>query len=232
MIKFQQVKLISEFTRLLLLFFCKDKWRWIVLSNLRWHHWINSTWTNQWLFLPPSCAALFFLLLVSAAATAVLSFKPSAIKQQKIPYPISSRLQLSASVIPLLCSGLGELPLPPVWTCSAWGMSPCPRRAGFSRGGGRWGDVASLWRGERGWSGFDISPWAGFDARLLYISISPSLALFSSVLCVSPAPSRRLSASLQAHIKPQSFSSLWKSLSQNNDSAFPTFEFVLLLSLK
>lgn len=133
---------------------------------------------------PASLSAVSFLFhiysaLVYFTATAVLSFKPSAIKQQKIPYPISSWLQLSAAVIPLLCTRLSELPLPL-----------------YERAlGGKWASVLSTLTFLRG----KTLPLCGevsvvepdlktqlepsvsdFDASLLLISISHSLIRFSS----------------------------------------------------
>lgn len=91
-------------------------------------HWLTVALTNKSVhsFSPTArrlalqFCSYFISALVYPTATAVLSFKPSAIKQQKIPYPISSWLQLSASVIPLLCTRLSELP-PPLYECALGG---------------------------------------------------------------------------------------------------------------
>lgn len=76
----------------------------LTADTLHSHWWLLSLQFH--LFLHISSA------LVHPIASAVLSFKPSTIKEQQIPYSIAVWLQLSTSVIPLLCTRLSELPLP------------------------------------------------------------------------------------------------------------------------
>lgn len=130
-----------------------------------------------------SCSGVLFLFhiysaLLQPTGMTVLSFKPSPLKQQKIQYPISWWLQLSASVIPLLCTRLSELPLPLYERALGGKWAPVLSILTFPRGKTLplCGEVSVVKPDLKACSELSVS---GFDASLLYISISPSCIPFN-----------------------------------------------------
>lgn len=158
------------------------------LKNLWWHtqaHCCLNKQCTAFAHCPSSLFAVSFLFYISSAlvyptATAVLSFKPSAIKQQKIPYPISSWLQLSASVIPLLCTRLSELnslSVNVLWV----GNELLSSAYWLLSGEKHCLSVEKVSVVEPESENLNVSFLSGFDASLLYISVPLYLILHWSL---------------------------------------------------